>query len=162
MTAVEGEGSTSVEPFPILQAMFERQLKLQRESFKVDPADLGGPTLADYLRSMAWALVDEVSEFMDEVSWKPWASDQGAVYNRDAAVSELVDCFHFLINLCLALGVDAEEVGRVYMQKAEKNRARQAAGYDGRTGKCRGCGRGLDDNGVTCDEQVCRRDEEKL
>lgn len=92
----------------------------------------------------------ELSEFMQEVGWKPWATPRGWV-NRDAAVGELVDVAHFLANLLCALDVTDAEWQHAYRTKQEVNRQRQRSGtYDGVSGKCYACRRAYDDPSVKC------------
>jgi hypothetical protein len=138
-----------------LSQMFTRQLELQRQSFGVSPSELDGDERADYLRSMGFALIDEVFEAMAEVSWKPWANDRGAVINRDAYVTELVDVWFFTMNLLHVVGCTPEEFFNKYADKAEKNRRRQEAGYTSRSNKCSVCYRGLDDDGAVCTSNQC-------
>jgi hypothetical protein len=109
--------------------------------FPIDDPD----EFADYVTMNHSALVIELSEFMQEVGWKDWATPRGWV-NRDAAVKELVDAAHFLANLLCALEVTDEEWERHYRDKQEVNRNRQRTGYDGVTGKCPTCRRSYDDN----------------
>lgn len=112
---------------PSIQAAFERQARLQSESFGIVPWSLTGDDRADYLRSMCWALIDELSEAMAEVSWKPWASDH--FINPDAFIGELVDAFHFLMNMALVVDPTGEKFATAYFAKANVNMRRQAAGY---------------------------------
>jgi hypothetical protein len=130
----------------------ESTRRLQEESFGVDYArfakEAPNPELADYLTWNVTALVAELGEFLQEVGWKPWTTRRGWVY-RERAVKELVDVAHFLANLICALGVTDDEWEQRYRLKQEVNAQRQAHGYDGVTGKCEGCKRALDDDGVT-------------
>lgn len=137
----------------LLDEIFERQLRLQRESFGVDPEQLDDAARADYVRSMTLALMDELHEALAEVGWKPWAT--GRHLNRDAFVGELIDALHFLVNLFLVAGANANEVAIKYFAKAAKNQMRQQVGYDGIAGKCQVCHRALDDIGVTCTADKC-------
>jgi dimeric dUTPase (all-alpha-NTP-PPase superfamily) len=129
-----------------LRDVFKRQLTLQRESFGVDPESLTDEQRDEFIRWNALALMDELSEALDEVNWKPWASAHG-FKDRDAFVKELVDLLHFLTNLFLAAGADADEVIDRYFAKAAVNAKRQAEGYDGISTKCEHCGRALDEPG---------------
>ena len=126
-----------------LEEIFERQLRLQRESFGVDPSSLADEDKIEYIRWNVLALEDELHEALAEVSWKPWASD--TFISRDAYVKELVDALHFLTNLFLVVGADAGEVLRRYKAKAEVNAARQEAGYEHHTNKDPVTGRALDE-----------------
>lgn len=138
-----------------LSQMFERQHELQVRSFGVSPSELSGDERADYLRSMGFALTDELYEAMAEVSWKPWADDRGAIINRDAYVTELVDVWFFTMNLLHVVGCTPDEFFDKYINKAEKNRQRQEAGYTSRSNKCGVCYRGLDDDGALCTPDRC-------
>lgn len=96
------------------------------------------------------AAVVELSEFMQEVGWKEWATPRGWV-NRDAALGELVDVGHFLANLLCALDVSDAEWEHAYRAKQDVNRRRMRSGtYDGVSGKCPSCRRAYDDAGVFC------------
>jgi hypothetical protein len=120
-----------------------------RRSFPITDPD----ELADYVTENHSAAVVELSEFMQEVGWKPWATPRGWV-NRDAAIGELVDVAHFLANLLCALDVSDVEWQARYRAKQEVNRRRQRDGYSGRA-KCEVCGRAFDDVDVTCQPGLC-------
>ena len=127
----------------MLDEIFKRQIELQTKSFGVDPRDLTGDDMANYVQSMSLALTDEIHEALNEVGWKPWATSRHV--NREAYVGELVDALHFLVNLFLVVGADAHEVHYRYVEKSQRNKKRQEEGYDGVTGKCPTCSRALDD-----------------
>lgn len=131
-----------------LTTIFIRQRELQVKSYGHDPGRLEQDDKIDYIRWNVLALEDELHEALGEVGWKPWATSRHI--NRAAYVGELVDALHFLVNLFLAVDAGADEVLQRYLEKREKNIARMAAGYDGVTGKCPGCGRDLADAGVGC------------
>lgn len=122
---------------------------LQQEYFNRSFPIQDPDELADYVTEQHSAAVIELSEFMQEVGWKPWATPRGWV-NRRQAVGELIDVAHFLANLLCALEVTDNEWEELYRLKQEVNRQRQRDGYDGRTGKCPVCRRSYDDAGVDC------------
>lgn len=117
--------------------------RLQRESFGFIPEEVTSDQLADYFTTNCWALVAELAEFSQEVGWKPWASPRGWV-EKERALNELVDVGHFLANLLNALGITDDQWEAAYRLKQQLNRKRQEDGYDGRSTKCRGCSRALD------------------
>lgn len=125
--------------------------QLQEEAFGVDFTALTSDPdeLADSIVMNHSALVVELSEFMNEVGWKNWATPRGWI-NRDAAVGELVDVAHFLANILVRLGVTDDEWERLYQVKQNVNRARQRSGYTGRGEKCPRCHRAYDDVNVKC------------
>jgi hypothetical protein len=151
--------------------------KLQEEAFGVDfSKPETGNVLADNAVHQGFALIIELAEAFSELQWKDWAENRGDV-NRDALVGELVDAGHFLANLLVKFGVTDDEWERLYQEKQDRNRKRQAApgGYDAVATKCPRCGRELDKPGAVfrdgnslvcryCDLLVARRstDESEL
>jgi hypothetical protein len=131
------------------------QWNLQVKSFGTDPNDLNDEEKLEWIRWNMLALMDELHEALAETGWKPWAKSKHL--NRDAFISELVDAFHFLMNLMLVVNCDADEFLGKYFEKRGINAARQAAGYDGVTGKCPDCKRALDDTAVTCTPDGCQK-----
>lgn len=121
--------------------------KLQKHVYHVNYDTLIGNEMARYVMMNATALLTEVSEFLQEVQWKPWANEPGKM-NRDEAVEELVDVGHFLANLLVALGVSDVEWEVRYREKQVKNAERQKTpgGYTGE--KCHKCHRELDRDGA--------------
>ena len=124
------------------------QHEMQVTSFKTDPAQLSDEDRAEFIRWNMLALEDELHEALAEVGWKPWATSKHL--NYDAYKSELVDAFHFFMNLMLAAGIGADEFLASYRRKREVNITRQRDGYNGVDGKCPVCHRDLNDPGVTC------------
>jgi dimeric dUTPase (all-alpha-NTP-PPase superfamily) len=122
---------------------------LQEEYFRRKFPVTDPDEFADYVTMNHSALIVELSEFMQEVGWKDWATPRGWV-NRDAAVRELVDAGHFLANLLCALDVTDAEWESAYRAKQEVNRQRQRDGYDGVSGKCYACRRSYDDPATRC------------
>lgn len=138
-----------------LKLMFETQRDLQAKAYGRDPGEITEPEeRIQFIKDMHLALSDEMHEFLGEAGWKPWAKSRHI--NEDLAKGELVDAFHFFMNLCMAVHLEPEELFTLYMEKQNRNRQRQAEGYDGVTGKCESCGRALDDiahkQGITVDQ----------
>lgn len=150
-----------------LHEMFQMQNYLQTHVYGdgTSPSDLLERIRANYLpgtpveeidhsflienfKNMHIAITDEFHEALDEVGWKPWASSRH--FNEEAVKGELVDAFHFFINMCMLAGVTADDLIEGYVKKSGKNIARQEAGYDGVATKCPACHRALDDEAVKC------------
>lgn len=125
-----------------LHEAFVAQYVLQREAYKTDPRNLSPTERAEWVRWNMLALMDELHEAMGEVGWKPWATSRHL--NREAYKGELVDAFHFFINLCLVADISADELIAGYFTKRERNSTRQRNGYTG-LDKCPGCKRAWDD-----------------
>lgn len=141
-----------IDPERKLETMFELQEEMQENSFGVAPTDLAALGSEEeriaFYKDMHIAIIAELQEALDEMGWKPWATSK---HFRDEAVqAELVDAFHFFMNLFMVAGGNAEKLFDGYIRKREKNIARQAAGYNGVDLKCPGCKRALDDDAVLC------------
>ena len=121
-------------------------LDLQRTAFDVDPPYLDDEERAEFVRWNILAATDELHEALNEVGWKPWATDR--YFNRDAFVGELIDVMHFIGNLLVTAGVTGEELSQRYHSKQQRNRYRQVVGYTGLE-KCPTCRRALDDTDAT-------------
>lgn len=134
-----------------LNVLFEAQRSLQKESYGKDPAELRGDEAIQFIKDMHIALTDELHEALAETGWKPWATSRHI--NHEAFKGELVDAFHFFMNLCMVVDMSPEELAEKYMAKRAKNAQRQRDGYDGVSTKCPGCNRALDDDAVDCRPQ---------
>lgn len=137
---------TNPEPWKWL----ETTRQLQIEAYGKDPGELEGDERGSYWSDMHTALVDELSEFLAEVSWKPWANGRGEIKNREAALGELVDAGHFLANLLISINATDKEWEAAYQEKQARNKARQErdGGYDNDALKCPECRRELDKEGA--------------
>lgn len=131
-----------------LRDLFAAQHLLQTEAYKRDPQELEGEERTHFISWNVLALTDELHEVLAEVGWKPWASSRHV--NEEAVKGELVDAFHFFMNLCIVVGMPADELAERYWAKRAINAKRQAEGYDGVSTKCPGCGRAYDDASTPC------------
>lgn len=123
----------------------------------IDPGGLDGEDRRRYVVDMATALIDELGEARAEINWKPWTTDN--TFNREAYLKELVDAFHFLMNLILVAdihgpGILADEFAYLYFRKREVNVKRHEDGYDGHGTKCSQCGRDVVDSGLLLDANM--------
>lgn len=130
-----------------LVEMFEIQRKLQQR-YGHDFSQMIIEERVWYAKDIILALLDEMHEALGEIGWKQWATSRH--FNRDAFVGELIDAWHFLMNLFLVADCSPEEMYQRYMAKNVKNHTRQNNGYDGVTDKCPKCRRAYDDDAVKC------------
>lgn len=119
------------------------QNRLQEEAFGISYESMNTDERLVAIKDMVLACTDELHEALAETGWKPWATSRHI--NYEAFQGELIDAYHFLMNLMLIAGMTDEDVDRAYREKNKRNIERQRAGYDGITGKCSGCGRAGDD-----------------
>jgi dimeric dUTPase (all-alpha-NTP-PPase superfamily) len=119
-----------------LEEMLKLQSQLQaRYHDGVEPIDLDPQARKEYVRSMVLALTDELHEALREVPWKPWSKtslwDQIGTENFKL---ELVDAFHFYMNLMLVSGMSADELFNEYLRKNNINHGRIDSDYASPTG----------------------------
>ena len=138
-----------------LSRLFQAQSDLQKEAYGKRPEQIIDPEeRIQFIKDMILAAEDELHEALGEVGWKPWATSRHV--NEGAFKGELIDLFHFFMNLCLVVGMGPRELTMGYMTKRQRNIERQLEGYDGVEGKCSHCKRAIDDIakllGITVDQ----------
>ena len=126
----------------MLQEMIDLQAKLQSETYGKDISKLDTREKIEAYRINMMALQDELHEALNEMSWKPWAKAE--YFNDDRVQQELVDAWHFFMNLMIISFMDEEKLHLRYLAKRKVNIKRQEDGYDGVSTK--------DENGNATDE----------
>jgi len=81
-----------------------------------------------WVQNYALAMSQELSELVDSTNWKWWRTKVDLFDEQNLKV-ELVDIQHFWVRACQVMGLSAEDVHRMYMQKNAVNRKRQDDGY---------------------------------
>lgn len=105
--------------------------ELQRSAYGHDPSDTEDPEKwLEYIRNQTLAAFVELGEFIQNLTWKPWAKHKlyPTTSARGEAIEEIVDVLHFTANILVALGVSDAELCEVYLHKMNINRGRMAAG----------------------------------
>ena len=111
-----------------LQDAFEVQKSSQVERGFNFP--MTGETRAAYIKTQTLHCIDELCEMLHEVKgYKEWKrynyTDEATNIIADAkATEELVDAFHFFMNIALALGMSADELLATYAAKQQINKER--------------------------------------
>ena len=109
-----------------LENIFELQEVLNRR-IGVNMDEMNDEERAKWILNYVRAMQQELAELTDSVPWKWWAKYQE--FDKHNAKIEVVDLFHFLISLDQVLGLSAEDVHDIYMQKNKVNFERQDSGY---------------------------------
>lgn len=120
-----------------LEKVFELQRKFQE---RLDPTvftSMGAsPDMrAAFMRNHFVFCVQELNEALYEVPYfKPWKdysgmSDLAHIVQMRKVQEELVDAFHFFVNLCLASGMSSQDLLDGYFEKNKENIRRQEDGY---------------------------------
>lgn len=136
-----------------LSRMIELQRRLQTETYGHDFTSMSTQDRVNFIKENVLAMTDELHELLAETSWKPWAKSE--FLNEEKAFSELIDAWHFMMNIMIAITPDISDdhlanlFTASYFQKRDVNVQRQEDGYDGQSTKCPNCKRALDDVGAT-------------
>jgi dimeric dUTPase (all-alpha-NTP-PPase superfamily) len=119
-----------------LEEMLKMQEVLQTKynEFGMAPRELEGHARMDYIRTMVLATEDELHEALRETDWKPWSKHPIKMINRENYKAELVDAWHFFMNLLLVANISADEFFNEYLRKNDINHDREDNGYISPTG----------------------------
>ena len=131
-----------------LSEMLELQRELQNNTYGIDPSVITAQGDMSFIKDMVIAATDELHEVLGETRWKPWTTGPRTV-NVENYKKEMVDLFHFFMNLMLAVDMTADELYDMYRFKRQVNIKRQEDGYDGVSTKCPRCTRALEDVALT-------------
>jgi len=72
-------------------------------------------------------LISEVSELQNETNWKYWKTPKEI--DKAKVADEIADIDHFVTQLCLEMGIDADQRYKNYLAKNKINLKRQAEHY---------------------------------
>ncbi len=103
-----------------LQKRFDDDLALRRGLHDI-PADV-------WIQRETLAMLSELAELLDEVNFK-WWKDEKPIDERRIK-EELVDILHFFTSMCLKMGMTAQELHDMYLEKNSENFERQKGNTD--------------------------------
>ncbi|WP_372674180.1 dUTPase [Acidithiobacillus sp.] len=108
-----------------LNSLFDMQKELQKNFYEKElPAD--EPNI---MGNNILALLAELGEVMQEDKrWKNWCKNPPTP-NFKNKKKEIIDCIHFMINICLYSGMDANEMYNLFTNKNKENITRQKNNY---------------------------------
>lgn len=108
-----------------LKIMLEMQKELQQRINKEKFGEIVGNQ--EYISQMTLAITDEIYEALRETKWKYWSKTQ--TYNKENFQKELIDSWHFFMNLLIAADIDADKLFDMYCEKNKINHERQKNNY---------------------------------
>jgi len=107
-------------PSSFLHDMFLKQTNLQEK--------LGNDVNSQaFINEMILCTVDELMEALRETPWKSWKKNQEL--HTEKFKEEIIDIWHFIINLSLASGMGPQEVYDRFINKNKINIKRQEDNY---------------------------------
>ncbi|MCP4247504.1 MAG: dUTPase [bacterium] len=138
-----------------LQAELNKKIGFDTEALHDDfDPQKAGRWLNDYIAAAS----NELEELRDCTYWKHWCAEakQGRRYElhdlQNARV-EVIDLLFFWVSMAQCVGLSAEDVHQLYLQKLRVNHERQDTGYS-MSGKDE-----QDNRGITLDQQASGRGE---
>lgn len=117
-----------------LQFLLDSQRKFQLK-MGYDFNILTSQEKAKYIKEMMLWTIDELSEALHEL---PYAKDWSKKYDKSdynhnqqeiLFKEEMIDALHFFINILLAVGMNEEEIIKMYCEKNKVNYERQENNY---------------------------------
>lgn len=109
-----------------LADLFARQADLAAFYARVRPDGFYGSPPMERCGMWVRAIIHECCELEDELGWKPWKNAPDVAATREARLAETVDILHFVLQLALDQGFDANDIYAAYLRKNAENRARQS------------------------------------
>ena len=117
-----------------LEILFNKQNELFKKKLNTDNKnkmnnlyDLKEPFDGYRLFMLSSALIHEAIELQRETNWKWWKkSDQ---LDKNKIQEEIIDLWHFLIQISIEAGLDSNTVVEKYLEKNMKNLKRQENDY---------------------------------
>jgi len=114
-----------------LQAELNRRIGFDAEAHRenLDP-QVAGKWLNDYIAASS----NELEELRDCTFWKHWCSEARAgrrfeLHDLQNARVEVIDLLFFWISMAQCLGLNADDVHKLYCQKLSVNHQRQDGEY---------------------------------
>lgn len=122
-----------------LSKIFDRQRELMEKYHEIEkknellttelvPVDLNSAKGQQRLKDFAWRITEELGEAMNCLKNKPWKQTH-MLTDVDHYVEELIDGFHFYIELLILSGIDEKSLFDIYFRKSEVNKFRQRSRY---------------------------------
>ena len=128
------EESTSLEDiFRRQKELLEKYIPIERKNGRWIPdqrpiRDFNSPMIQGFIKEEIFRVVVELVEAADCLKNKFWKQEHMET-DVDHFYEELIDSFHFLVELFLWIGIEAKDLYTLYMKKSTVNKWRQASGY---------------------------------
>lgn len=123
----------------MLEIIFKRQTELMEKYDPIEEKNLGhelphgvfdldNPQSQARIKDFAWRVTEEIGEAMNCLKNKPWKSTHmktDEIHFRE----ELIDGFHFYVEMLIHCGFDAESLLKMYLNKNDVNHFRIRSNY---------------------------------
>ncbi len=118
-----------------LDILFDKQNELFKKQLENSAAvnkmknlyDIKEPFDGYRIFMLSTALLHEAVELQRETNWKWWKKE--TKMDIDKVQGEIIDIWHFMIQVSIEAGLDSKKLVEKYMEKNRENLARQERGY---------------------------------
>lgn len=110
-----------------LENIIAEQKDFQRNFF--NPDSMTEEEKIKYTKENILAMHRELGEVLNEIPWKIHRANSKE-YSVDHIQEELIDCYKFLLNVCIIWGMDADKLYDRFMDKSKIVRQRFEAEKD--------------------------------
>jgi len=104
-----------------LKKIFKEQKEFQR--FFYDPDNINEKDKIKFTKEYILSIHRELSEVLDTISWKIHRKEDKIISETNTK-EEIIDCFKFLLNLCIIWKIDEEEFAKEFFRKSAVVRQR--------------------------------------
>ena len=117
-----GEGQANLQELFDIQTSFQKKVKNGSEYIPT--------SFIQHARLMFIGIITEACEALETLDWKPWKKNTGVdIRASENFKEEIIDLWHFVINLTLTSGMDAKETIERFKAKNKINKKRQEDKY---------------------------------
>ncbi len=135
MNEKNSSSSSSKQEGDKLDILFDKQNELFKKQLENTSAvnkmrklyDIKEPFDGYRIFMLSTALLHEAIELQRETNWKWWKSETKT--DIDKVQGEIIDIWHFMIQVSIEAGLDPKKLIEKYMEKNRENLARQERGY---------------------------------
>jgi dimeric dUTPase (all-alpha-NTP-PPase superfamily) len=119
----------------ILKIQAELQERIYKEKLGKDFHNLTAKETSEMVKDNVHWVVEELHEMTREMShmkhWKNYdnLTEQDITRMNNSAKKEFIDVVHFMFNIALLLGMDADMLFDMYLEKSSINHTRQDTNY---------------------------------
>lgn len=98
-----------------LDKIFHEQKDFQKHFY--DPDNMTELDKVKFTKEYILSIHKELGEILDTMAWKLHRNEDEAKLNHNT-VEEIIDCFKFLLNLCIIWGIDADKFEKEFFRKS--------------------------------------------
>lgn len=99
----------------LLQSIFKEQKDFQKYFY--DPENLTDEDKIKFTKEYILSMHKELGEVLDTMSWKLHRKEN-KIKSDNNTVEEIIDCFKFLLNLCIIWKIDADKFAKEFFRKS--------------------------------------------